>query len=52
MPQMAPINWLFMFIYFLILFYILMNLIYFNFLKKNKNNKLNKILMKNYNKFI
>nr|YP_010038641.1 ATP synthase F0 subunit 8 [Eutrichosiphum pasaniae]QOY44591.1 ATP synthase F0 subunit 8 [Eutrichosiphum pasaniae] len=52
MPQMAPINWLFMFMYFLIMLYIMMNLIYFNFNKKNNIKFLNKIQIKNYNKFI
>nr|YP_009338707.1 ATP synthase subunit 8 [Eriosoma lanigerum]AKM70160.1 ATP synthase subunit 8 [Eriosoma lanigerum] len=50
---MAPMNWLILFIYFMITFYIIMNLMYFNFIKimKKKNwKKSNNI--KNYNKFI
>nr|AGI97910.1 ATP synthase F0 subunit 8 [Zelkovaphis persimilis] len=53
MPQMAPMNWLILFIYFILMLTMLMNLIYFNF---NKSIKMNiffkKKLIKNYNKSI
>nr|QJW34309.1 ATP synthase F0 subunit 8 [Schoutedenia ralumensis] len=52
MPQMAPINWLLMFIYFLTMLYLNMNLIFFIFLKNFKIKKMTKIKIKNYNKFI
>nr|AGI97904.1 ATP synthase F0 subunit 8 [Eriosoma harunire]AHK17975.1 F-ATPase subunit 8 [Eriosoma harunire] len=54
MPQMAPMNWLILFIYFLMMFYIIMNLMYFNFFKLFNNHKNNeiKLKMKNYNKLI
>nr|AGI97895.1 ATP synthase F0 subunit 8 [Kaltenbachiella spinosa]AHK17970.1 F-ATPase subunit 8 [Kaltenbachiella spinosa] len=52
MPQMAPINWLILFMLFMLIFYFTMNMIYFNFIKliNKKNSK--KMLIKNYNKFI
>nr|QZR92103.1 ATP synthase F0 subunit 8 [Uroleucon erigeronensis] len=52
MPQMAPINWLILFIFFFYMFYLTMNLLYFNFIKNNKINMSFKKNMKNYNKFI
>nr|AGI97903.1 ATP synthase F0 subunit 8 [Eriosoma auratum]AHK17974.1 F-ATPase subunit 8 [Eriosoma auratum] len=52
MPQMAPMNWLILFIYFMMTFYILMNLMYFNFKKIPKNKLFNKTKIKNYNKLI
>nr|AGI97905.1 ATP synthase F0 subunit 8 [Eriosoma japonicum] len=53
MPQMAPINWLILFLYFLWTFYLMMNLLYFNFIKLSINkNILLKLKPKNYNKFI
>nr|AGI97897.1 ATP synthase F0 subunit 8 [Kaltenbachiella nirecola] len=52
MPQMAPMNWLILFIYFMLIFFIMMNLMYFNFIKLNKNSFFKKKLTKNYNKFI
>nr|AHK17976.1 F-ATPase subunit 8 [Eriosoma moriokense] len=52
MPQMAPMNWLILFMYFMLTFYIIMNIMYFNF-KKNPNKfLLKKSNFKNYNKFI
>nr|BCM73185.1 ATP synthase F0 subunit 8 [Chaetosiphon fragaefolii] len=52
MPQMAPINWLILFIFFFSMFYLLMNLLYFNFFKNLKNKIYFKNNLKNYNKFI
>nr|AGI97911.1 ATP synthase F0 subunit 8 [Colophina clematis] len=53
MPQMAPMNWSILFIYFILTMYIMMNLMYFFFLKLNKNFKMKLNFMnKNYNKFI
>nr|AKM70199.1 ATP synthase subunit 8 [Chaetosiphella stipae] len=49
---MSPINWLILFMFFFIIYYILMNMLYFNF---NKNSKLKNFklkTLKNYNKFI
>nr|AGI97889.1 ATP synthase F0 subunit 8 [Tetraneura radicicola]AHK17968.1 F-ATPase subunit 8 [Tetraneura radicicola] len=52
MPQMAPMNWLILFIYFLLIMFIFMNTFYFNFNKSIKF-KFNKFKMiKNYNKLI
>nr|AGI97891.1 ATP synthase F0 subunit 8 [Tetraneura sp. 1 WL-2013]AGI97892.1 ATP synthase F0 subunit 8 [Tetraneura sp. 1 WL-2013] len=52
MPQMAPMNWLILFMYFLMIMFMFMNMLYFYFNKtiKNKSNKLKPI--KNYNKLI
>nr|AXS64846.1 ATP synthase F0 subunit 8 [Cucujoidea sp. 14 KM-2017] len=36
MPQMADLNWLMLFIYFILIFLFLNSLIYFNFLNINK----------------
>nr|YP_010990290.1 ATP synthase F0 subunit 8 [Cricula andrei]WOW98274.1 ATP synthase F0 subunit 8 [Cricula andrei] len=50
MPQMMPINWMFLFIYFIIIFFTfnIMNYYIFNFQPLNKfNKKLNK--KNNYN---
>nr|YP_009728511.1 ATP synthase F0 subunit 8 [Indomegoura indica]QIA95424.1 ATP synthase F0 subunit 8 [Indomegoura indica] len=52
MPQMAPINWLILFIFFFHTFYLIMNMLYFNFIKTIKIKILYKNNMKNYNKFI
>nr|AMV74153.1 ATP synthase F0 subunit 8 [Rhopalosiphum padi] len=52
MPQMAPINWLILFLFFFSTFYVIMNLLYFNFIKNLKINFFKKNNMKNYNKFI
>nr|AKM70056.1 ATP synthase subunit 8 [Neothoracaphis yanonis] len=49
---MAPMNWLILFMFFMIMFYLLMNNLYFNFNKMPKMNKSKKNYMKNYNKFI
>nr|CAQ52919.1 F-ATPase subunit 8 [Smynthurodes betae] len=53
MPQMAPMNWLFLFMYFIIMLYMNSTLIYFMLMKNpifNKKNIHN--LLKNNNKFI
>nr|UOU85048.1 ATP synthase F0 subunit 8 [Silo pallipes] len=44
MPQMMPLNWIFMFIFFNIIFlmFIMMNYYNFKFLNMSYNNKLNK----------
>nr|AXS65743.1 ATP synthase F0 subunit 8 [Staphylinoidea sp. 13 KM-2017] len=47
MPQMAPLNWLILFIYFSFIFILLNSLNYFSFLYKIKNNFSNKIIKKN-----
>nr|AGI97908.1 ATP synthase F0 subunit 8 [Eriosoma sp. WL-2013] len=53
MPQMAPMNWLILFMYFMLMLYINLNLMYFNFMKMPINKYyLNKLQIKNYNKFI
>nr|YP_010175318.1 ATP synthase F0 subunit 8 [Neotoxoptera formosana]QSL98445.1 ATP synthase F0 subunit 8 [Neotoxoptera formosana] len=52
MPQMAPINWLILFIFFFSMFYMIMNMLYFNFIKNNKIKFYFKNNVKNYNKFI
>nr|UBR42857.1 ATP synthase F0 subunit 8 [Uroleucon sonchi] len=49
---MAPINWLILFMFFLLMFFLTMNLLYFNFMKNHKINLSLKKTMKNYNKFI
>ncbi|YP_009239938.1 ATP synthase F0 subunit 8 (mitochondrion) [Myzus persicae] len=49
---MAPINWLILFIFFFSMFYLIMNLLYFNFIKNMKMKFSYKTNMKNYNKFI
>nr|YP_010554701.1 ATP synthase F0 subunit 8 [Ceratopsyche trifora]UYO79334.1 ATP synthase F0 subunit 8 [Ceratopsyche trifora] len=45
MPQMMPLNWLLLMMFFMSLFFIIMNLFYFN---KNFNPLINKNKMKNY----
>nr|CAQ52898.1 F-ATPase subunit 8 [Forda riccobonii]CAQ52901.1 F-ATPase subunit 8 [Forda riccobonii] len=52
MPQMAPLNWLIMFIFFMMNFYMMMNFIYFMFNKNKKTHKIKSKNFKNYNKFI
>nr|CAQ52862.1 F-ATPase subunit 8 [Paracletus donisthorpei]CAQ52865.1 F-ATPase subunit 8 [Paracletus cimiciformis]CAQ52868.1 F-ATPase subunit 8 [Paracletus cimiciformis]CAQ52871.1 F-ATPase subunit 8 [Paracletus cimiciformis] len=52
MPQMAPMNWLILFIFFMSMFYLTMNIIYFMFIKNKKSYKINLNKSKNYNKFI
>nr|QJF58145.1 ATP synthase subunit 8 [Adelges tsugae] len=53
MPQMAPMNWMFLYIYFLISMMIISMMIYFMFLKILKNKKYSKKLKFHYyNKFI
>nr|AKM69955.1 ATP synthase subunit 8 [Tuberolachnus salignus] len=49
---MAPINWLILFLFFFTMFYMILNFMYFNYNKNYKLKLLNKIHMKNYNKFI
>nr|APP87487.1 ATP synthase F0 subunit 8 [Periphyllus acerihabitans] len=49
---MSPINWILLFMYFFIMMYILMNMLYFNFMKNFKLKKLHQMKTKNYNKFI
>nr|ARH10734.1 ATP synthase F0 subunit 8 [Chaetosiphella stipae] len=49
---MSPINWLILFMFFFIIYYILMNMLYFNFNKNSKLNKNFKLKTMNYNKFI
>nr|YP_010554740.1 ATP synthase F0 subunit 8 [Ceratopsyche columnata]UYO79386.1 ATP synthase F0 subunit 8 [Ceratopsyche columnata] len=45
MPQMMPLNWLMLMMFFMILFFIITNLFYFN---KNFNPSNNKKNLKNY----
>nr|YP_009994016.1 ATP synthase F0 subunit 8 [Aphis aurantii]QNO35791.1 ATP synthase F0 subunit 8 [Aphis aurantii]WCJ52978.1 ATP synthase F0 subunit 8 [Aphis aurantii] len=52
MPQMAPINWLILFFFFFTMFYLIMNFLYFSFIKNFKIKKNLKIQSKNYYKFI
>nr|QBR55148.1 ATP synthase F0 subunit 8 [Therioaphis tenera] len=52
MPQMAPINWLILFMLFFFTFIVTSNMIYFYILKNTKMSSNKKNLMKNYNKFI
>nr|AGI97898.1 ATP synthase F0 subunit 8 [Colopha kansugei]AGI97899.1 ATP synthase F0 subunit 8 [Colopha kansugei]AHK17971.1 F-ATPase subunit 8 [Colopha kansugei] len=52
MPQMAPMNWLILFIFFNLIFYLLMKMIYFNFLKTINNKSFKNNMIKNYNKSI
>nr|YP_010852811.1 ATP synthase F0 subunit 8 [Graphium cloanthus]WGL40230.1 ATP synthase F0 subunit 8 [Graphium cloanthus] len=51
MPQMMPINWIMMFIYFILTFILFNIMNYYIFYPKNKNNlfPLTKILKKNLN---
>nr|AGN73938.1 ATP synthase F0 subunit 8 [Aphis glycines]AGW80613.1 ATPase subunit 8 [Aphis glycines] len=49
---MAPINWLILFLFFLSTFYLIMNFLYFSFIKNIKMKKNFKNQLKNYNKFI
>nr|QBQ02053.1 ATP synthetase subunit 8 [Tettigettalna helianthemi galantei]QBQ02055.1 ATP synthetase subunit 8 [Tettigettalna helianthemi galantei] len=46
MPQMAPLNWLFLFFYFIIMIIFIISLIYFIYLMKS-NLMVNKKLMSN-----
>nr|ALO76359.1 ATP synthase F0 subunit 8 [Discolomatinae sp. GENSP01] len=46
MPQMAPLNWMILFIYFLILMLMMNNFLYFYFIYNNLNFK-NQIKKKN-----
>nr|AGI97907.1 ATP synthase F0 subunit 8 [Eriosoma patchiae] len=53
MPQMAPMNWLILFIYFIMSLYIIMNLMYFNFMKMPNLQTMNKMYqIKYFNKSI
>nr|QZZ81775.1 ATP synthase F0 subunit 8 [Periphyllus diacerivorus] len=52
MPQMSPMNWFLLFMFFFCMFYILMNILYFNFIKNIKSKKILNLKTKNYNKFI
>nr|YP_009434608.1 ATP synthase F0 subunit 8 [Melaphis rhois]ATE90576.1 ATP synthase F0 subunit 8 [Melaphis rhois] len=49
---MAPMNWLMLFIFFIIILMFIMTLIYFYFLKYTKFNLIKNQNLKNYNKFI
>nr|YP_009708259.1 ATP synthase F0 subunit 8 [Paracolopha morrisoni]QEV85466.1 ATP synthase F0 subunit 8 [Paracolopha morrisoni] len=49
---MAPMNWLILFLFFMMIFLIIMNLFYFNFIKSIKTLNSKKKMIKNYNKFI
>nr|ALO76959.1 ATP synthase F0 subunit 8 [Scraptia sp. SCR03] len=42
MPQMSPLNWLTLMIFFIMIFILFNNLNYFNFLYKNKSSSLSK----------
>nr|YP_010545941.1 ATP synthase F0 subunit 8 [Triplax ainonia]UYG49576.1 ATP synthase F0 subunit 8 [Triplax ainonia] len=46
MPQMAPMNWLALFIYFIVIFMMVNSLVYFSFLYKPKQGKSHKNLLK------
>nr|AGI97906.1 ATP synthase F0 subunit 8 [Eriosoma lanuginosum] len=53
MPQMAPMNWLILFIYFIMSLYIIMNMMYFNFMKTPNSQNMNKMYqIKHFNKSI
>nr|CAQ52925.1 F-ATPase subunit 8 [Geoica setulosa] len=52
MPQMAPMNWLILFMFFMLMFFITLNIIYFIFNKTNKKKNKTLKIWKNYNKFI
>nr|SPP23436.1 ATP synthase F0 subunit 8 [Graphium sarpedon] len=51
MPQMMPINWIMLFIYFILIFILFNIMNYYIFIPKNKNNylPLMKNLKKNFN---
>nr|WCJ52991.1 ATP synthase F0 subunit 8 [Mindarus keteleerifoliae] len=53
MPQLAPMNWLILFLYFFTTFFMIMSILYFIFIKKfNSNKNFKTKMIKNYNKFI
>nr|YP_010692538.1 ATP synthase F0 subunit 8 [Argopistes capensis]WBV77020.1 ATP synthase F0 subunit 8 [Argopistes capensis] len=45
MPQMMPLNWLTLMIFFIIIFYLFNNLIYFNTIYMKKNTKTTKKML-------
>nr|QRV62396.1 ATP synthase F0 subunit 8 [Deronectes parvicollis] len=48
MPQMAPMNWLFLYMFFFVILIMFNFMTYYMFLLKNNNLSLNKINKKNY----
>nr|QUO99338.1 ATP synthase F0 subunit 8 [Melanaphis sacchari] len=52
MPQMAPMNWLILFMFFFYTFFLISNFMYFLFIKNMKLKKSMNLNPKNYNKFI
>nr|YP_010166611.1 ATP synthase F0 subunit 8 [Hydroporus planus]ANJ70247.1 ATP synthase F0 subunit 8 [Hydroporus planus]QRV62702.1 ATP synthase F0 subunit 8 [Hydroporus planus] len=49
MPQMAPMNWLILYIFFSMTFIMFNFLNYYLFLINKKNNNINKLLKKSFN---
>nr|QRV62450.1 ATP synthase F0 subunit 8 [Hydroporus apenninus] len=49
MPQMAPMNWLILYMFFSLTFIMFNFLNYYLFLINNKNNNINKFLKKSFN---
>nr|YP_010166598.1 ATP synthase F0 subunit 8 [Hydroporus analis]QRV62689.1 ATP synthase F0 subunit 8 [Hydroporus analis] len=49
MPQMAPMNWLILYIFFSLIFIMFNFLNYYLFLINKKNNNINKLLKKSFN---
>nr|AXS65051.1 ATP synthase F0 subunit 8 [Tenebrionoidea sp. 5 KM-2017] len=41
MPQMMPLNWLSLMLFFIVIFYLFNCMNYFSFMYKNKSNKIN-----------
>nr|AYQ19053.1 ATP synthase F0 subunit 8 [Galerucinae sp. 1 ACP-2013] len=46
MPQMMPLNWLSLMIFFISMFYLFNNMNYYSFLYKTKKDKTNKLSLK------
>nr|QRW36348.1 ATP synthase F0 subunit 8 [Hydroporus sp. IBE<ESP> AN585] len=49
MPQMAPMNWLILYIFFSLVFILFNFMNYYLFLINKKNNNINKLLKKSFN---
>nr|YP_009400298.1 ATP synthase F0 subunit 8 [Meitanaphis elongallis]ARW70360.1 ATP synthase F0 subunit 8 [Meitanaphis elongallis] len=49
---MAPMNWFMLFMFFMTMFFMILTITYFYFMKINKYKMINKQNIKNYNKFI
>nr|AYQ18935.1 ATP synthase F0 subunit 8 [Discolomatidae sp. 4 ACP-2013] len=48
MPQMSPLNWMFLYFLFILIFFLFMIITYYQFLNNNINNK-SLFKKKNYN---